>query len=149
MKKIIVWLSACLLISVVGFSQQITAEKVPTAVKEAFAKKFPGATDVKYEMAKTDFVVAFKEKEVGMYANFNSKGEWLQTETIMLESDVPKEVLTSVATNFVGFIITAVTKLEGPDDVLNYVLDLKKGNEIIEVKFSPKGDVLKKTPEGK
>jgi len=149
MKKILVLLSAFLLISVVGFSQQITAEKVPAAVKDAFAKKYPAATDVKYEMAKTDFVVAFKDKEVGMYANFNSRGEWLQTETIVLESDVPKEVLTSVATNFVGFIITAVTKLEGPNDVLNYILDLKKGSEIIEVKFSPKGDVLKKTPVGK
>ena len=149
MKKIIIFLSAFLLISVVGFSQQITADKVPAAVKDAFAKKYPAATDVKYEMAKTDFVVAFKDKEVGMYANFNSRGEWLQTETIVLESDVPKEVLTSVATNFVGFIITAVTKLEGPNDVLNYILDLKKGSEIIEVKFSPKGDVLKKTPVGK
>ena len=146
MKKILVLLSAFLLISVVGFSQQITADKVPAAVNDAFTKKYPAATDVKYEMAKTDFVVAFKDKEVGMYANFNSRGEWLQTETIVLESDVPKEVLTSVATNFVDYIITAVTKMDGPNDVVNYILDLKKGNEIIEIKFSPKGDVLKKTP---
>ena len=146
MKKIIVMLSACLLISLMGYSQEITAEKVPSAVKEAFAKKFPAVTDVKYQMEKTDYKIAFKDKEVGMSANFNSKGEWLETETIMIESDLPKEVLTSVATNFTGFMITEITKSEGPDNVLNYEMILKKDKEGYEVKFSPKGDILKKTP---
>jgi len=146
MKKIIVMLSACLLISLMGYSQEITAEKVPAAVKEAFAKKFPAVTDVKYQMEKKDYKVAFKDKEVGMSANFNSKGEWLETKTIMIESDVPKEVLTSVATNFKGFLITEITKLEGPNNVLNYEMILKKDKEGYEVKFTPKGDILKKTP---
>ena len=146
MNKIIVLLSACLLISLIGYSQQVTSEKVPAAVKEAFAKKFPAATNVKYEMEKKDYEVTFKDKGVGMSANFNSKGEWLETETVMIESDLPKEVLTSVATNFVGFMITKITKVEGPNKVLNYEMNLKKGKECYEVKFSPKGEILKKTP---
>ena len=145
MNKIIVLLSACLLISLIGYSQQVTSEKVPAAVKEAFAKKFPAATNVKYEMEKKDYEVTFKDKGVGMSANFNSKGEWLETETIMIESDLPKEVLTSVATNFVGFMITEVTKVESPDKVVNYEMYLKKNKEGYEVKFSPKGVILKKT----
>jgi Putative beta-lactamase-inhibitor-like, PepSY-like len=139
-------LSACLLISLMGYSQEITPEKFPAAVKETFAKKFPAATYVKYQIKKKDFEVAFKDNGVGMSANFNSKGEWLETETVMIESDLPKEVLTSVATNFVGFMITEVTKTEGPDKVLNYEMNLKKGKECYEVKFSPKGEILKKTP---
>ena len=146
MKKIIVMLSACLLISLMGYSQEITAEKVPAAVKEAFAKKFPAVTDVKYQMEKTDYKIAFKDKEVGMSANFNSKGEWLETKTIMIESDLPKDVLTSAATNFVGYSITEITKIDGPADVLNYEMILKKDKEGYVVKFSPKGDILKKTP---
>jgi hypothetical protein len=81
-----------------------------------------------------------------MSANFNSKGEWLETETIMIESDLPKEVLTSTATNFVGFVMTEITKVEGPNNVLNYEMNLKKNKESYEVKFSPKGEILKKTP---
>jgi hypothetical protein len=146
MKKIIVLLSACLLFSLMGYTQKITPDKVPVPVKEAFAKKFPAATDVKYEMEKKDYEVTFKDKGVGMSANFNSKGEWLETETIMIESDLPKEVLTSVATNFVGYSITEITKVEGPNNVLNYEMKLKKDKEGYEVKFSSKGDVLKKTP---
>ena len=146
MKKIIVLLSACLLFSLMGYTQKITPDKVPVPVKEAFAKKFPAATDVKYEMEKKDYEVTFKDKGVGMSANFNSKGEWLETKTIMIESDLPKEVLTSVATNFVGYSITEITKVEGANNVLNYEMNLKKDKEGYEVKFSPKGDILKKTP---
>jgi hypothetical protein len=146
MKKTIVLLSVCLLISFMGYSQTIAAEKVPAPVKEAFAKKFPTATSVVYEIEKTDYKVNFKEKAVGMSANFNSKGEWLETQTIMIESDLPKEVLTSVANNFVGFIVTDITKIDGPDNVLNYEMLLKKGTVAEKVKFSPKGEILKKTP---
>ena len=146
MKKITILLLTCLLFGFWGYTQTITSEKVPAPVKESFAKKFPAATDVKYEMEKKDYEVTFKDKGVGMSANFNSKGEWLETETIMIESDLPKEVLTSVATNFVGYNITTITKVESPDNVLNYEMNLKKGKEGYEVKFSPKGEILKKTP---
>jgi hypothetical protein len=146
MKKLVELLTACLLFSLLGFSQTITADKVPAAVKEAFVKKFPVVTDVNYKMEKNDYKVTFKDKGVGMSANFNSKGEWLETETIMIESDLPKEVLTSTATNFVGFVMTEITKVEGPNNVLNYEMNLKKNKESYEVKFSPKGEILKKTP---
>ena len=97
-------------------------------------------------MEKKDYEVSFKDNGVGMSANFNSSGEWLETETVMIESDLPKEVLTSVATNFVGFMTTEITKVEGPNKVLNYEMNLKKGKEGYEVKFTPKGEILKKTP---
>jgi len=80
------------------------AEKVPATVKESIVKKFPAATSVVYKMEKADYKVTFKETAVGMFANFNSKGKWLEAQTSMIESDLPKEVLTSVATNFVGFV---------------------------------------------
>jgi hypothetical protein len=146
MKKVIVLLSVCMLFALIGYTQNIPAEKVPAAVKEAFAKKFPAAASVAYTMEKTDYKVNFKDKAVGMSANFNSKGVWLETQTIMIESDLPKDVLTSVATNFVGFVITDITKIDGPDNVLNYEMHLKKGTVAEKVKFSSKGEILKKTP---
>ena len=146
MKKIIVLLSVSMLLAFFGYTQTIPAEKVPAPVKESFAKKFPAATAVAYKMEKTDYKVTFKDKAVGMSANFNSKGEWLETQTIMIESDLPKEVLTSVATNYVGYVITDITKIDGPNSVLNYEMHLKKGTIAEKVKFSPKGEILKKTP---
>jgi len=145
MKKFIVFLSACLFISLTGFTQEIAPDKVPAAVKEAFTKKFPAATYVKYKMEKKDYEVSFKNDGVGMSADFNSMGEWLETETVMIQSDLPKEVLTSAATNFVGYNITNITKVDGPDKVMNYEMNLKKGTLSYQVKFSPKGEILKKT----
>ena len=146
MKKIIILLSACLLISLTGFTQKITPDKVPAPVKQAFAKKFPGATDVKYEMEKKDYEINFKDKGVEMSANFDATGKWLETETEIKESELPKEVSASVAKNFAGFKISEVAKTETPDKGLIYEMDLKKDKEGFEVQFSPKGDVLKKMP---
>ena len=92
MKKIIVILSACLLISLMGYSQKITPDKVPVPVKQAFAKKFPAATDVKYEMEKKDYEINFKDKGVEMSANFDAMGNWLETETEIKPADLPKEI---------------------------------------------------------
>ena len=146
MKKLIVLLSACLLISLMGFTQKITPDKVPAPVKQAFAKKFPAATDVKYEMEKKDYEINFKDKGVEMSANFDATGKWLETETEIKQSDLPKEVLASVAKNFAGFKISEVAKVESADKGLCYEMDLKKDKEGYEVQFSPKGDILKKTP---
>ena len=144
MKKIVVLLSACLLISLMGFTQKITPEKVPSPVKQAFATKFPAATDAKYEMKKKDYAVTFKDKGVKTCVNFDPTGKWLETKTTIIESDLPTEVSASVAKDFAGFKISEVAKVETPDKPLFYKMDLKKGNEGYKAQFSPKGDVLKK-----
>ena len=146
MKKIVVLLSACMLISLMGYTQKITPDKVPAPVKQAFAKKFPAATDVKYEMEKKDYEINFKDKGVEMSANFDATGSWLETETEIKVTDIPKEVSASVTNNFAGFKISEVAKTETPDKGLIYEMDLKKDKEGLEVQFSPKGDILKKTP---
>jgi len=135
-----------MLISLMGYSQKITPDKVPAPVKEAFANKFPTATDVKYEMEKKDYEINFKDKGVEMSANFDATGKWLETETEIKQSDLPKEVSSSVAKNFAGFKISELAKVETPDKGLLYEMDLKKDKEGFEVQFSPKGDILKKTP---
>jgi hypothetical protein len=144
MKKIIVTLSACLLISLLGYSRKITPDKVPAPVKQAFSKKFPAATDVKYEMEKNDFEITFKEKGIEKSANFDATGKWLETETEFKAIDLPKEVTASVAKNFSGYKISEIAKVETPDKGQIYEMDLKKGKDGYEVQFSSNGDVLKK-----
>lgn len=146
MKKLIVLMSACLLISLMGYTQKITPDKVPAAVKQAFAKKFPGVTNVSYEMEKKDFEINFKDKGVEMSANFDAKGNWLETETGIKASDLPEAVSASVSKNFAGFKTTEIAKVEKRDSGLIYEMDLNNGKEGYEVQFSPNGVILKKTP---
>ena len=146
MKKIVVLMSACLLFSFMGYTQELTPDKVPTSVLQAFSKKFPAATDVKYELKKNNYEIAFRDKGVRGVTKFNPTGTWLETKTAIVESDLPKEVSASIAKNYAGFNISEVNSMETSDKPLFYMMDLKKGTEEYKVHFSPKGDVLKKTP---
>lgn len=139
-------LSVCLLISMMGYSQEITAEKVPARVKQAFDKKFPAATDVKYVMEKKNYIIGFKDKEAQMSANFNAYGTWLETETMISESGLPKKVMKSITKNFSGFTMSDVATMETPTIKLCYKMTLKDDKTGYDVQFSPKGDVLKKVP---
>ncbi|MGA2822265.1 MAG: PepSY-like domain-containing protein [Bacteroidales bacterium] len=146
MKKLIASLSACLLIGLMVYTQNIPPDEVPAPVKQTFAKKFPAATSIKYEMGKNDYEVTFKDNGVEMSADFNSSGEWLETETIIKESDLPKEVTASVAKNFAGYQISEVAKVKAKNKGLIYKIDLKTNKVGFEAQFSPKGNVLKSTP---
>jgi Putative beta-lactamase-inhibitor-like, PepSY-like len=146
MKKLLVVMSAFLLICLMGFTQKITPEKVPVPVKKAFATKFPAATDAKFELVNNYYNVVFNDKGVGTTAKYSPSGKWLITETSISESDLPKEVSASLAKDFADFKISAVTKVESPDKPLFYTMDLQKEKEGYNAQFSPKGDVLKKTP---
>jgi hypothetical protein len=146
MKKLFVLMSAFLLISLMGFTQKITPDKVPAPVKKAFATKFPAATDTKFELINNCYKVIFNDKGVATSANYSQVGKWLKTETEISESDLPTEVTASVAKDFADFKISAVTKVESPDKPLFYTMDLRKDKEGYNAQFSPKGDVLKKTP---
>jgi|GEM_PF-2098874 len=81
-----------------------------------------------------------------MSGNFDGTGKWLEPETEIKESNLPKEVSSSVAKNFAGFKLAEVAKTETPDKGLIYEMDLKKDKEEYEVQFSAKGDILSKTP---
>jgi len=146
MKKIITLLSATLLISLFSFSQKMPADKIPAAVKQSFIKMFPSATAVKYGSENKDYEVGFINKGAEMSANFNAKGKWLETETVIRPEDLPKAVADSVERNFPGYSIANVGKVEKPGKEFVYEMDLKKDKEGLEVEISAKGRILKKMP---
>ena len=148
MKKIITLLSACLFISLMGFSQKekVFPEDVPAAVNQAFANKFPDATDIHYQMENKDYEINFKFNGVETSANFDPTGKWLETETGLKQSELPKEVIASISKNFAGFKLSEIGKVETPSHGVSYEMDLKKGNEGYEVQFNAKGDILSKVP---
>jgi hypothetical protein len=148
MKNIFLLLSACLLISLAGFSQKekVPPEEVPGPVNQAFANKFPGATDLHYQMENKDYEINFKFNGIETSANFDATGKWLETETGLKQSDLPKEVIASVSKNFAGFKLSEIGKIETLTKGICYELDLKKDKEGYEVQFNAKGDILSKLP---
>ena len=145
MKKSILLLSALLMISILSFSQKISVDKVPDAVKKSFTAKFPAATEASYEMEKNDYEINFKEKGTEKSANFDVAGKWLETETAIKESELPAEVTASIAKFFAGYTVTETDKTETPARGLFYEVELTKDKKGVEVQFTEKGDILKQT----
>ena len=146
MKKLIALLFACLLAGLTGYSQKVAPERVPAPVRQSFAKKFPAAADVSYEREKKDYEINFKDKGVAMSANFDPYGKWLETETEIKEADLPKEVAAAVAKFYKGYQVSEVTQTESLLMGMSYEMDMKKESDCFEIRFSPEGFVLKKTP---
>jgi hypothetical protein len=137
-------MSVSLLISLMGFTQKIAPNKVPAPVKASFAKKFPAAIDALYEMSNKNYRVICNDKGVGTAVNYSPNGRWLQTETNISESELPKAVIASFAKHFAGFNISEVTKTERSDKPLFYTINMQKNRQVYITQFSFKGDVLKK-----
>ena len=146
MKQIMLFLSAVLLISLTGFSQEITPDKVPAQVKQTFTKMFPNPTEVKYGMEKKNYVISFKDQEAEKSAGFSSTGRWLETQTKITETDIPKKVMKAVNKSFKGYTMTDIATVESPSVELSYKMNLKNDIQGYEVQFGPKGNLMKKTP---
>ena len=138
--------SACMLFTLLGFSQRLTADKVPAPVKQAFSKKFPGAAGVQYGMGKKGYEILFREHGVEKSATFDTAGNWLETETAVTEADIPGAVVNAIVKDFTGFAIFKVLKVELPGKDPVYKTNLMNETEGFNVEFSARGDLLKKEP---
>jgi Putative beta-lactamase-inhibitor-like, PepSY-like len=125
-------------------AQKISADKVPAAAKEAFARKFPQATGATWELEKTDlYEVNFHHGKLKQSAQFDTKGNWQATETDIEQAAVPKAVMDAFAKSYPGYKIKEAEKVETPAYKESYELEIIKGTEKLEVVFLPDGKVIK------
>ena len=145
-------LFAVLLMSSMCFAlsaQQITMDKLPAAVAGAFKAKFPEAKQQSWEMEKANvYEAAFFNGKKRQTAQFDNTGKWLETETEINYSEVPKAVDRTFAKQFDGFKVQVVNLVETPDKGTLYELEVFKGKENYEVLFSAKGELIKKEAGG-
>ena len=126
-------------------AQKLKDSEVPTAVKQAFAKNFPSAKEVKWSKENaTEFEAEFKAGATEKSANFDQKGNWVVTETEMKKSDLPQAVQASVTKEFAGFKMEEIEKVEKPDNIVLYEMELEKNKTVYEVQFTPDGKMIKK-----
>ena len=91
MKKLFLAITTMFAISASGY-----AIDVPKAVADAFAKKFPAATNIKWgkENAK-EYEAAFKLNGKSVSANFLTDGSWVETESEINTAELPAAVTTA------------------------------------------------------
>lgn len=132
------FLLGCLLVSTATFAQKISEVKVPAVVKTALTKKFPNATGIKWEMEQHNYEAGFKENNQAVSAVFDVKGNWMETETPIAASELPKAASAYIAQHYKGSKIKETARIQHASGAVNYEAEIN-GKDII---FDDKGAVL-------
>ena len=126
-------------------AQTLTMSKVPPAAAHAFRAKYQAAQQESWEQIDTNkYQVAFFNAKKRQIARFDRDGKWIETETEVNFSQVPRAISNAVSKQFANYEVQQVAQIESPDGTMTYevVVFNAKGN--YDVIFSAKGDVLKK-----
>lgn len=119
----------------------IEADKVPQDVRNALTKLFPDAAEVEWEMEAT-YEAEFKRDGREVEVNFTADGELLQIEYEMDVEDLPLAVVKTINREFPAAKITEAERVELPDGSSVYELDLKEGDEEIEVHVALEASIV-------
>ena len=144
MKQIVLF---CVVIFTVGLScgEQLNESSVPVAVKNEFIKKYPNARDIEWSKEnETEFEAEFKNGSLEQAANFDTTGNWVVTETKVKKSDLPALVTAAIETDFAGYKIEAIERVEKPNNEDFFEVTVEKDKKKYHVQVSPQGKILKK-----
>ncbi len=100
------------MLSTLGILSSTFAIDVPKAIADAFAKKFPAATNVKWakENAK-EYEAEFKLKGKSISANFLNDGSWVETESEISAAELPAAVANAVKLKYADAVILKIFKI--------------------------------------
>ena len=145
MKNIMIVMVIALLCYANVKAQSISADKVPSVVKEAFKSKFPNAQNTAWELERKDvYEVNFINGKNKQAAQFDKAGKWEKTELEIETSQLPKPVSESLNKSYPGYKITECEKIETTKYKEAYELDIVKGATKTEVQLLPNGEIIKK-----
>jgi len=116
--------------------------EIPKAVHDAFASKFPNATEVEWEKeSTTEWEAEFEIEGKEYTATFNNQGNWLETEWEIPKNELPEDVLNSLATHFSSYSIEESEISETEKGQL-YELEIKVGDKDQELSINQEGIIV-------
>lgn len=120
------------------------AKNLPIKVKTAFNQKFPGAQKVKWGKENaTEWEAEFTLNNKGYSANFNTDGNWLESEYKIGEKEIPTAVTATLGKQFPGYKI-AESEISETAKGKVYEFAIKTGKTKTEVAVNPDGTLVKK-----
>lgn len=132
MKKLLLLSCSVLVINFVVNAQKLEASKVPSSVKEAFAKKFPGS-EAKWEMEDGKYEAGFKLNGKIMSALFEANGTMTESEVDIKVSDLPASVLKYVNEHYKGKSIKEGAKITKANGTVTYEAEVDGKDVIFDV----------------
>jgi hypothetical protein len=144
MKKLLTVLAGVLF--VVGTYAQKPKDEIPAAAKAGFSAKYPKAQKVKWSVEKPgEFEVDFTFNKVEQSCLVDAKGNLIETEMEIKESELPQAVKATIAKDFAGYKLDEITKATDAKGVVAFEMQANKGKDKMAIEFDPNGKLLSKT----
>lgn len=145
MKKLLMSI-VCLAFVVSVSAQKPKESKIPAEAKAGFAAKYPAAQKAKWSIEKPgEFEVDFVLNKVEQSALVDAKGNILETEIEIKESELPQAVKATLAKDLAGYKLDEVTKATDAKGVVAFEMQAAKGKDKLAVEFDSNGKLLSKT----
>lgn len=101
------------------FSINCSGQSIPQKVKDSFTQKYPSAKNVEWGMeSETEFEAEFKINGPAYSANFDTKGNWKETEMEISRKDLPDAVLATLARDYWESDINEIAKITTSNETL-------------------------------
>ena len=130
--------------SVVVFSANAQFRKIPAPVTDSFKTRYNDATKVSWRDNINYFQATFKKGNDNVKASFNSKGEWLKTETSSQFENSPEDLKDGFKkSRYADWPIKEVVFVEERDKQAQYRVLVRK-SELLKknLYFSQSGQLL-------
>lgn len=144
MKNILITAATVIFVSGTASAQKMKSTEVPTQVKEAFAKKYPGQK-AEWEKEGSDYEAEFDLNKVESSAVFGSDGTFKELEQEIKTSELPKAVTDYCAKNFPDHKLSEAAKITDASGKLSYEAEMSKGKEHFDALFDHQGHFIKKS----
>src|SRR5919112_1449170 len=109
--------------------------KIPSEVTEAFKAKFPKAEKVEWKDKLTNFEAQFNLDDNEYAADFNSNGEWLETDKKISFEALPEAVKDGFKkSKYADWTPGSVTLIEKKDKTTQYKVYVEKSS-LVQKKF--------------
>ena len=151
MKRILGVLTARAALAGGAYGQSLPADKVPANVRDAFKSKFPGVDQVEWKLkGDKTYEAEFRLKDAEVAAKFDDKGKWLETETAIAQSVLPKEVLATIAKDYKDYKIIETQQVEcAGDKRILFEVHLENAKEVLKVQLEGTGAIVSKSTKRK
>lgn len=130
--------------SLAAFSQKLSADKVPAAVKEGLKKSHPHAVAT-WEREDANYEANFKENGKTMSCILNKQGTVLETETAIALSDLPATAKTYIDQHYKGKKVKETAKIVKANGEIAYEAEIN-GRDVM---FDANGNFIEKKKEEK
>jgi hypothetical protein len=127
----------------ISLAQKLEASAVPGPVKESLEKKYPKASDIKWEKEKGKYEAEFKSEGKSMSALFESDGKLTESEIGIKVSELPTTAMQYLKDHYKGKTIKEAAKVTKANGEITYEAEIE-GKDIV---FDSNGKYIKEESE--